>query len=372
MKLADDSEHINLIINTYITLSFKKPDRSVDLRKFVEEVYSIFQTNDIKYSKTDILTTWKDLVEDYYYYKKNFTSEYASNAWNFFSLMDRCFDPKDTSKKFNSTLTFYLIDCMSNHRDVIAKKGLTSTVLSSVENDFKELGNNDINQSDIYIQWEILKQSFRESRLLIKQRCRNIKLNEFYDAMRIFYQSPSFHASKNYNGPVKRRNGADRCEGISKKMDVKSDDVDRPFNTELKEQLLIYIKSKKNKLGFNKELTPSFSNYIVEEFKKIGYNFTAEAINNEWNDLYYRYELLKSSEKPYNWKFFSEINDICNHTESVVVESIENSTYLEKLTAMDDNNCSKKYSDIPELRELMLENNLSGEEVTYLLNSIET
>lgn len=368
MKLMDDYEHISFLVNTYMVHSLKKPDKSVNLKKFIEEVYIKFKNKGLSYSETEILLTWKELVEEYYYYKKNFGTDYATSAWHLFSLMDNCFDRKDVAEKFTSKHTFSLIDCMSIHRETLATQGLTQSVLDSVENHFREMGDNDINQSDIFAQWEILKQSYRETRLLMKQRCRNIKLNEFYDAMRVFYQSPEFQGHRVYNIPAKKRTAVSDVSEISNK---RTNEEIKTFNSELRYQLLACIKNKKSELGYNKELSPSLLSFIIETFKRLGYNFSTETICNEWNDLYYRYELLKSNDNPYHWKYFNEVNDICNSVEPVVVENVENNTDSEGAAVLKEK-YSKNYSEIPALRELMLENNLSGEEVTYLLDTFDS
>lgn len=283
MKLMDDYERIRLLINIFMTHNLTKTNKSVNLHKFVRDVQETFRNKGHIFSEKEILLTWKELLEEYYYYKENFSAEDAKQAWNLFDLMDNCFDQK-RSEKFNSHLIFFLIDCMTNHRDSLAKYGLTQEVLESIEQEFKELGNNNINQKDIYTQWELLKQSYRESRQLMKQRCQNQQFNEYFEAMRIFYQSPEFLMHKQYHSPLKRRNtNKDDNDNRSKKVNES-----KTFNSTMRYKLLACIKNKKSELGFNKELSPTLLTHIVDEFQKFGYHLTTEIICNEWNDLYYR------------------------------------------------------------------------------------
>ncbi|CAG9856576.1 unnamed protein product [Phyllotreta striolata] len=366
MKLMDDFDRIRLLINIFMTHNLSKTDKSVNLHKFVRDVQDTFKTKGFVFSEKEILLTWKKLLEEYYYYKENYSTEDAKQAWNLFELMDNCFDRKDT-EKFNSDLTFFLIDCMTNYRNILAKQGLTQEVLEAVEKEFKILGNNDINQLDIYNQWEFLKQCYREKKLLMKTGCMDRGFDDYFEAMRLFYQSPEFVLYKKYHTPLKRRiQSNDENENKFRRTEETV-----AFNSAMRYTLLNCIKNKKSELGFNKELTPALLNYIIEEFKKYDCHLSSDTICNEWNDLYYRYELLKSSENPYHWKYFNDVNDICHSSESVVVESIETNP----VTEIDENildKYSKKFTDMPELRDLMLENNLSGEEVNYLLDMNET
>ncbi|KAG5890764.1 hypothetical protein JTB14_016501 [Gonioctena quinquepunctata] len=188
MELMRNTEAVRLLVNIYMIKKLKKPHKPVDQVQFIQDVHEEFSDRKFSYTIKEILICWKELLEEYHHYKLNFPTENAKETWEYFDLLDNCFDEsQDTEEKFSDPdSTIYLIDCMSDHRETILTQGLTMDVLLDVENEFKKLENNNINQRDIYVQWNNLKKSYNNYRNSIQNE--SDKLLMFVEAMRLFFQ----------------------------------------------------------------------------------------------------------------------------------------------------------------------------------------
>ncbi|XP_018561115.1 uncharacterized protein LOC108903427 [Anoplophora glabripennis] len=423
MEIIDDYNAVRLLINMYLIKKIKSRSRPVNLERFLDNVRKEFKNRDYNYPRKRILYTWKHLLDNYQYYKEKYTDEEAKAEWTYFSLMDNCFDDfkQPTSEKFKeSRWMFFLIESLSRYKTIILKQGLTMDVLEEVEDDFQRAQNYGITQKDIYNQWVSLKRFYRQNqktgyyKSLAKNHAYFAALKAFFEPEESVDRSEEFNPAAN----VSENELACAIESVmeqiteTKKRKIDSEVPSKlhidvlpketatdsvlggttvPFTIVMHDILLQCFKRHKTKIqSLNGSLDEDILNEGLEEFQKLGYNVTRQEISNEWNDLSCRYELIKNTEHPEKWPYYSDMSYIYNTKDaieeslfdeqdnqstigSIIVESVRKNHYLKRedyavLTERLLNIYESNSKEFLEIKDILVERNLLREETNYLLS----
>ncbi|KAJ8972623.1 hypothetical protein NQ314_000079 [Rhamnusium bicolor] len=429
--------------------------KPVNQERFIEDVLKAFKENNLVYTTKSILCTWKDLLDNYQYYKQNFADDDARRQWKYFDLMDNCFEkPKDSSEKFkNPKWTFCLINSLSKYRSTVLKQGLTMQILQAVEDDFQKMENYDINQKDIYIKWVSLKKFYRQC-----QRSSCSKFNKkyiYYEAIKDFFEEEATHeytsgessgqtvnkvneiitqnelisaiesiTPTEENTEIKRKIDISHCDSRNAKMICPAENKVTPkvpkerfsikprytpFTVVMHDILLQCFKKSKTKIRtLGGDVDNDTLDNAFKEFQKLGYSVTKQSIRNEWNDLTYRYELIKNTEYPQNWPYFNDMNYIYSSEfmeedcadmmgETRIIDTITDGKNHDNESNIDDlisddlgqtlgqaqkiagndariterllNVYESNSKEFVEIKDILIERNLLREETNYLLNA---